>query len=135
MPFGYRKEGMKSQSRIVVSEGHGSVITADRPSTGWANRLVQCSTVLGLTQKESTKRIGVDARTLDPWKRGEQEPADAFAAVAKRFLAAAEGVKAPAAARTAYWRAQPRTVSESSEPLEGRRRRGRGDLFHFCALP
>jgi hypothetical protein len=34
------------------------------PGSGWAERLVQCRTALGLSQKESAKRMGVDQSTL-----------------------------------------------------------------------
>jgi hypothetical protein len=34
------------------------------PKEGWAVRLVQCRTVLGLTQTESAHRIGVDPSAL-----------------------------------------------------------------------
>jgi transcriptional regulator with XRE-family HTH domain len=71
------------------------------PSNGWADRLVQCRTVLGLTQKEAAKRIGVDACTLARWERGEREPTGAFNARALRFLTAAEATWSPTTARTA----------------------------------
>jgi transcriptional regulator with XRE-family HTH domain len=71
------------------------------PSNGWADRLVQARTAMGLTQKQAAKRIGVDASTLARWERAEREPAGTFAASAKRFLAAAEAVNVPAAAQTA----------------------------------
>ncbi len=50
------------------------------PADGWAERLVQGRTALGLSQKESAKQIGVDASTLARWERGEREPTGRFAA-------------------------------------------------------
>jgi transcriptional regulator with XRE-family HTH domain len=71
------------------------------PSKGWANRLIQGRTALGLTQKAAAGRIGVDQCTLARWERGEREPSGAFAASAQRFLKIAGQKWAPAAARTA----------------------------------
>jgi transcriptional regulator with XRE-family HTH domain len=71
------------------------------PSDAWADRLVQCRTVLGLSQMESARRIGVDASTLARLERGEREPSGAFAARALRFLASAEATWSPTTARTA----------------------------------
>jgi transcriptional regulator with XRE-family HTH domain len=39
------------------------------PSTGWAERLVQGRTALGLFQQQAAKQIGVDASTLARWER------------------------------------------------------------------
>jgi hypothetical protein len=50
--------------------------------------------------KEWLKSLKVIASTLAPWERAEREPTGAFAASAKRFLAAAEAAWKPAAART-----------------------------------
>jgi DNA-binding XRE family transcriptional regulator len=44
------------------------------PSNGWADRLVLCRLAMGLSQKESARRIGVDQGTLAVWERGEREP-------------------------------------------------------------
>jgi DNA-binding transcriptional regulator YiaG len=41
-------------------------------------RLVRTRTSMGLTQKESAARIGVDPSTLAKWERGEREPAPVF---------------------------------------------------------
>jgi site-specific DNA recombinase len=60
------------------------------PATSLAERLVRGRTSLGLTQKESAKRIGVDPTTLARWERGEREPTGRFTARAERFLATAE---------------------------------------------
>lgn len=57
------------------------------PGNGWAERLVQCRTALGITQKEAARRIGVDASTLARWERGEREPIGDFVARAMTFLA------------------------------------------------
>jgi transcriptional regulator with XRE-family HTH domain len=60
------------------------------PADGWADRLVQGRTALGLTQREAAQHIGVDPSTLARWERGEREPTGAFAARAERFLSRAE---------------------------------------------
>jgi len=55
-------------------------------ATGWGEQLVRYRTALGLSQKESARRIGVDPGTLARWERGEREPQGAFLARVKRFL-------------------------------------------------
>ncbi len=60
------------------------------PSNGWADRLVQARTALGMSQKEAARQVGVDQCTLARWERGEREPTGKFAARAERFLAATE---------------------------------------------
>ena len=57
-----------------------------RPGRNWAERFVFGRTVLGLSQRESARRIGVDPSTLARWERGEREPAGAFLARAVRFI-------------------------------------------------
>ncbi len=56
------------------------------PARGWAQRLVRCRTVLGISQRESAAQIGVDACTLARWERGEREPSGVFASAALRFV-------------------------------------------------
>jgi transcriptional regulator with XRE-family HTH domain len=68
---------------------------------GWADRLVQSRTAMGITQKQAALQIGVDPSTLAGWERAEREPTGSFGARALRFLDAAEATCAPAAARTA----------------------------------
>jgi site-specific DNA recombinase len=51
-----------------------------------AEQLVRQRTSLGLSQKESAGRIGVDPSTLAKWERDEREPTGAFLARVKRFL-------------------------------------------------
>ena len=41
-----------------------------------AEKLVRQRTSLGLSQKESAERLGVDPGTLAKWERGERGPAD-----------------------------------------------------------
>jgi site-specific DNA recombinase len=53
---------------------------------GWGERLVRQRTALGLTQKESAQRLGVDPGTLARWERGETEPAAAHLVRVRRFL-------------------------------------------------
>jgi transcriptional regulator with XRE-family HTH domain len=57
------------------------------PATSWAERLVSGRRVLGISQKESTNRIGVDPCTLVRWERGEREPWGEFVVRAERLLA------------------------------------------------
>jgi transcriptional regulator with XRE-family HTH domain len=45
---------------------------------------------MGLSQKESARRVRVDQSTLARWERGEREPTGELAVQAKHFLAAAE---------------------------------------------
>jgi DNA-binding XRE family transcriptional regulator len=60
------------------------------PIDGWATRLVQCRTTLGLSQKEFARRLGVAQSTLARWERGEREPTGKFAVRAQPLLAEAE---------------------------------------------
>jgi transcriptional regulator with XRE-family HTH domain len=71
------------------------------PGSGWAERLVQCRTALGLSQKESAKQLGVDASTLARWERAEREPAGAFLGPVTRFLNKAEAVSSEGAVQVA----------------------------------
>jgi len=38
---------------------------------GWGQRIVRQQASLGMTQKESVRRLGVDQGTLARWERGE----------------------------------------------------------------
>lgn len=60
------------------------------PSDKWSERLVRGRTALGISQKESAKRIGVDASTLARWERGEREPSGIYATRVLLMLSAAE---------------------------------------------
>jgi transcriptional regulator with XRE-family HTH domain len=71
------------------------------PKEDLGSRLVQCRTILGLTQEESARRMGVDPSTLARWERGEREPGGEYAARAKGFLATVEAACAPTPARRA----------------------------------
>jgi transcriptional regulator with XRE-family HTH domain len=71
------------------------------PKEDWAPRLVQCRTILGLTQKESAHRMGVDPSTLAKWERGERVPAGKYAVRAERLLNSVEAAWAPTSARLA----------------------------------
>ena len=71
------------------------------PSKEWADRLVLGRKAIGLSQRESAKRIGVDMSTLAKWERGEREPTGAFAERAEAFLASIAGAYASVLARTA----------------------------------
>src|SRR4051794_10257641 len=51
-----------------------------------AEELVRQRTGLGLSQKESAGRIGVDSGTLAKWERGEREPTGAFLGRVNQFL-------------------------------------------------
>jgi DNA-binding XRE family transcriptional regulator len=41
---------------------------------GWAVRLVNVRTALGLSQKEAARQIGIDPGTLAKWERGTESP-------------------------------------------------------------
>ena len=60
------------------------------PATGWAERLVQARRVLGVSQREAARRIGVDQSTLARWERSEAEPAGKYVPMVLRFLDALE---------------------------------------------
>lgn len=63
--------------------------------TTWAERLVSARMAMGISQKESARRIGVDQSTLAKWERGERQPAGDFAARAYKFLVADESSRTP----------------------------------------
>jgi transcriptional regulator with XRE-family HTH domain len=85
------KPGVEYMPAIIRFLGYNPLPPAD----GWAERLVQCRTVLGLSQKLSAQQMGVDQCTLARWERGEREPAGGFASRALRFVAAVETTWAP----------------------------------------
>jgi len=86
------KPGLEYMPAIIAFLGYNPL----PPPEAWADRLVQCRIVLGLTQKDSAKRIGVDPSTLARWERGEREPTGAYAALATRFLAMTKAPAEPA---------------------------------------
>jgi transcriptional regulator with XRE-family HTH domain len=57
------------------------------PATTCAERLVRHRTLLGLSQEESTRSIGVDPSTLARWERGEREQTGTMPERAARFFA------------------------------------------------
>ena len=69
------KPGFEYMPSIIRFLGYNPLPPADK----WSERLVQCRTVLGISQKEAATRIGVDASTLARWERGEREPAGTLA--------------------------------------------------------
>ncbi len=91
------KPGLEYMPAIIRFLGYNPLPPAD----GWPDRLVRCRTVLGISQKESARRIGVDASTLARWERGEREPTGAFATRVLRFLGTTEGTSSLVGARTA----------------------------------
>ena len=93
----HTKPGLQYMPAIIRFLGYNPL----QPSDRWADRLVMSRTALGLSQKESARRIGVDPSTLARWERGERVPTGAFAARVLRFVTAAEATWSPAAARTA----------------------------------
>lgn len=68
------------------------------PARGWAGRLVQCRTALGLSQKEAAAEIGVDPATLARWERGEREPSGNLADRALSFFSSVETISLPRSA-------------------------------------
>ena len=91
------KPGLEYMPAIIRFLGYNPLPPAD----GWPDRLVRCRTVLGISQKESARRIGVDACTLARWERGERAPTGAFATRVLRFLGTTEGTSSLVSARTA----------------------------------
>ena len=61
-----------------------------------SEQLVRQRTSLGLSQKESAERLGVDPSTLAKWERGEREPAGAFLARVDHFLVQSEASRVDA---------------------------------------
>jgi DNA-binding transcriptional regulator YiaG len=51
-----------------------------------AEQLVRQRTSLGLSQKESARRLGIDPSTLASWEQGKKEPVGALSMGVKRFL-------------------------------------------------
>jgi transcriptional regulator with XRE-family HTH domain len=91
--------GIKYMPKIILFLGYNPLPPA--PPDSWSNRLVSFRTALGITQKESATRIGVDPGTLARWERGERVPTGLFAERALRFLTAAEAAWSPVATRIA----------------------------------
>ncbi len=91
------KPGMEYIPAIIRFLGYNPL----PPAEGWADRLLQCRTVLGLTQKQASVRIGVDQGTLARWERGEREPTGRCAARALRFVLDFEAQQEYSVARTA----------------------------------
>jgi transcriptional regulator with XRE-family HTH domain len=87
------KPGLKYMPAIFRFLGYNPL----PPGDGWAERLVQCRTMLGISQKEAAGRIGVDQCTLARWERGEREPTGKFEAQASQFVNAVETMSTPTA--------------------------------------
>jgi transcriptional regulator with XRE-family HTH domain len=76
------KPGVEYMPAIIRFLGYNTL----PPGDSWSERLIQGRTALGLSQKESAKRIGIDQSTLARWERDERQPEGNFAARAQRFL-------------------------------------------------
>ena len=61
-------------------------------------RLIRARSILGLTRKETARRLGVDEGTLARWERGECQPAGELEKRVARFLI---GLEASACERIA----------------------------------
>jgi transcriptional regulator with XRE-family HTH domain len=68
------------------------------PGITWAERLVSGRKAMGISQKESARRIGVDQSTLARWERGERDPAGDFVVRAENFLTGVETAAVPRSA-------------------------------------
>jgi transcriptional regulator with XRE-family HTH domain len=64
------------------------------PTTGWPDRLLRCRKVLGISQFEAARRMGVDQCTLARWERGEREPNGKYARRAAILLKTVEPTSA-----------------------------------------
>jgi site-specific DNA recombinase len=80
------KPGLSYMPAIIRFLGYNPL----PPSEGWADRLVQCRTLMGLSQRESAERLAVDQGTLARWERGEREPTGALKVRALHFVASVE---------------------------------------------
>jgi transcriptional regulator with XRE-family HTH domain len=85
------KPGLKYMPAIFRFLGYNPL----QPGEGWAERLVQCRTMLGISQKEAAGRIGVDQSTLARWERGEREPTGKFEVQVLQFLSAVATMAEP----------------------------------------
>lgn len=94
---GRSKPGIAYMPAIIRFLGYNPLPAAK----GWAERLIQARTILGLSQQESATSIGVDQGTLARWERGEREPAGPFTARALRFITESETASSPASRKTA----------------------------------
>jgi len=65
------------------------------PAKTWAGRLVRGRTLLGLSQGQMARQLGVDPSTLARWERGEREPTGAFEIRAQQLLTGAENMPKP----------------------------------------
>jgi Helix-turn-helix len=73
----------------AVAAGADTPILGSNPlpeAHGWGAGPVRQRTTLGLSQKESAERLGVDPSTLAKWERAEREPTGVFLARVNRFL-------------------------------------------------
>jgi transcriptional regulator with XRE-family HTH domain len=91
------KPGLQYMPAIIRFLGYNLL----PPGKGWAERLVQCRTMLGISQKESAARIGVDQGTLARWERGEREPTGRLLVRASQFLGGVQTAWSPVSARIA----------------------------------
>jgi transcriptional regulator with XRE-family HTH domain len=73
-----------------------------------ADQLARHRTTLGLMQKETAQRLGVDQGTLAKWERGEKGPAGEFLERVKQFLKEDLEFKSSNARRAGYVTAPPR---------------------------
>ncbi len=94
---GLTKPDLKYMPALIRFLGYNPMPLAN----GWADRLVQGRTAMGLTQKEAARQLRVDPSTLARWERGEREPTGTFAARASHFLAAIEKTWLSVVARSA----------------------------------
>ena len=84
---------LRHMPAIIRFLGYGLRAETD----SWAHRLVQGRRILGLSQKQAARQMGVVQCTLARWERGERQPVGEYAARVERFLLSAE-TKKPAAA-------------------------------------
>jgi transcriptional regulator with XRE-family HTH domain len=85
-----------------------------------AEKLIRQRTSLGLSQKESAKRLGVDASTLAKWEQGKREPQGTFRAAApKASFRTMKKRERDAPASLTLWRLEnlSRRLRDSELPL------------------
>jgi transcriptional regulator with XRE-family HTH domain len=76
------KPGLEYMPAIIHFLGYNPMPPSDR----WSDRLINCRTALGISQKHAAERIDVDQSTLARWERGEREPLGRFARRAASLL-------------------------------------------------
>jgi transcriptional regulator with XRE-family HTH domain len=87
---GLTEPGFEYMPAIIRFVGYNPLPEGD----GWGQRLVRQRRTLGISQKASAQRLGLDPSTLARWERGEKEPTGKLLGRVKRFLDEPEEIQA-----------------------------------------